>query len=296
MLTEYPISKRGTRSVAKREDRGEATSLEAWREWHRECALDLSSERTRDALCKFASHRFKNWAAKYIRKTNAGHVSNIGVSARQAWHLFESHVTVKQTREGKAYKKWLFARCRCSTENELDVVQGGASLIMRDVVRDYLVAEFSSSETVSIATNVGHSDGTPLTIGDLLPGEPDPSHTIALREISGSARHHAGSLFDEMNRRERIALLAKQARISLAHPVVLDAAGCGKSALNEAYGKLQRRVHGRLTADDSQAESRSTLALATLCLGALIDLLSTWSAADEECTGLLELIKEFAGV
>jgi len=295
-LIEHPTSKRGAGFLGEDGDCGEVTSLESWREWHRVCALDLSSERTQDALCMFAAHRFKSWAAKYIRRTNAVHVSNVGVSARQAWHLLESHVTVKQTREGKAYKNWLFARSRCSTDNELRAVEGGASLIMRDVVRNYLTAEFSPSETVSIAMNIGDSDGSPLTIGDLLPGELDPSQALVERELSDLGRRYAQSLFRSMDRRERIALLAKQASISLAHPAVLQAAGCGKSALHETYVKLLRRVHGRITADHPRSESHSVLAMATLCLRGLVDLLSSWGAADGKCTGLVALIKEFAGV
>jgi hypothetical protein len=271
-----------------------AERIAHWREWKRVCALGASSEATRAGLEGFAAQRFRSWSARYLERTNAGRLSNIGVSGRQAWHLFESHVTVKQTRQGKSYKQWLFARPRRPGDSELDVVQGGASLIMRDVVRNHLAAEFSPPQTVSMTAHVETTHAGSRTLEELLPDDSDPRAAISRRELSSLAREHAESLFTRMTRRERIALLAKQARISLAHPAVLDAAGCGKSSLHEAYRRATHRVHGRLTAAPTRDDPPSLLEMAGLCLRALIEQLSAWSARDKECQQLVGLLQELA--
>ena len=110
--------------------------LNHWVEWKELCAADLCSDTARQALREFAFLRFRKFAYQYAHRTNTGGTGALVPDAGDAWHLFETHLAVKTTKQGKRYKDWLFDRVRSTKDPPLDVVQGGASLMMRDVVRE----------------------------------------------------------------------------------------------------------------------------------------------------------------
>jgi hypothetical protein len=175
-------------------------------------------------------------------------------------------VTVKNTQRGKRYKDWLFVRTQVSCDPPLDVIQGGASLIMRDVVRDFLRREQPFRHTTSLDAPLAIGEGARVTLLDMLAAELDPVSQLCLHEYEALADGHAGDILSDLTVRERIALLAKELRISLAHPFVEEMAGCKKSVLNDAYRGFLVRIASRLRAryPDDGAESVLTLTLMTL--------------------------------
>ena len=232
---------------------------EAWREWKQQCAVARCSTETQAKLLAFGGARFQ----LYIRRYSAGrHVS----PPAEPWHLFESRVTVNRTRQGKRYKDWLFARVRASETAPLDVVQAGASLIMRDATRDFLRREGTRHGVLSLDRPMGHDRDSTMTLVDLLPAALDPVSEVCLREYGVLAARHAHEFVESLSQREHVALIAKRLGLSLADPVVEESAGCKRTVLSTTFHDFVARVARRLRAvyEGEEVESVLTLALLTL--------------------------------
>lgn len=215
--------------------------LKDWTEWKIQCARKLCGEETQDRLGSFAQSRFGIQLRRQVSTTNLHDNDALRQlpSEDDAWHQFESYAVLKQTREGKRYKDWIFARVKNRDKSALDTVQSGASLIMRSVVRAHLRAEYAPRKVISMEQPIG--DGN-ITIGDLLPGTVNPIDTVAANEYNVLAEKHAASIFEALSIRERIGLLAKFNGIALDNAEVLAAAGCGKSTLNQITRDLLAKL------------------------------------------------------
>ena len=224
--------------------------LKDWIEWKTLCARKLCGVDTQSRLGVFAQSRFGIQLKRQISNTNL-HESDAGrqlPSADDAWHQFESFAALKETREGKRYKDWIFARLQNRIGKPLDIIQSGASLIMRSVVRAYMRAEYAPRKAISMDQPLG---GSNLTMADLLPGTANPADAAAANEYSLMAEAYARKLSESLTHRERIGLLAKFNGISLDSTDVLEAAGCGKSTLNQVVRGFMERLR-----DDLKREYR----------------------------------------
>jgi hypothetical protein len=274
-----------------------ASVSEFWLEWKDRCASGLCSEAARSALCAFADSRFRGYVNKYFERGTGGGRGFAEIGPADAWHLFETHLLVRNTRCGKRYKEWLFDRVnapaaavRPAEGDWLDTVQGGATLIMRDVVREYLRREHSPDWTVSLNSPISDGD-TPLTLEDLLPGSLDPAGEVAQREFERLAALHAARFAAEMNRRERVALLARGEGIPLTHPAVEFAAGCRKSTLNEALHGFVARVVRQLRAHYGGEDPSALRLLAVMILGKTQDEVAAWAKDPENrCAHLFQTV------
>ena len=215
--------------------------LEDWTAWRDLCARELCPAETQDRLGRFGRSRFGIQLKRYLASTNLspGDTQRQLPTAEEAWHQFEAYAAVTQTRQGKRYKDWIFARIQNSSKAPLDTIQSGATLIMRDVVRTHLQNELTPNRTVSLDRPVG--DGTSV-LGDLLPYTLGNDESTEAREFDALAAAHAKSLFKSLSKRERLGLGAKYAGVTLEDPELLSAAGCGKSTLNQAVRDLLARV------------------------------------------------------
>jgi len=222
------------------------TDCGAWREWHRRCALDLCSECARRELAGFALARFRKYARGYAARTNSDAAGIAGLTEREAWHRFETHLLVTNTREGKAYKEWLMARGHGSDAARRELIESGASLIMREVVREHIRTECSPATVVSLDAPFPGTGSGNVPFAEFLPGGIDPSETAAIREMEKLARRHASEILAQIDRREKAALLARASRRSFGDPSVRKAAGCGKSRLKEIYGELVEKIAAKL--------------------------------------------------
>jgi hypothetical protein len=262
----------------------ESIDLQFWVEWKQRCALGLCSQETICGLRRFAEIRFRHFLRKYVHRTNLGHDQSLPV-ATDAWHLFETHLTLKTSGQGKQYKDWLFARLQNSSDPPLAVIQGGATLLMRDVVREHLRKEFSPS-TVQSLNQPCVNEGFEFTLEDLLPGRLDPAREAEQREFEKLARVGANTFFEQMNQRERIGFLAKQLDIPLAHPAVQTAAGCGKSMVHAAFRDAVIRLAARLHTDFAQDDPGAVRCLTVMTLGEINTLVLDWANSEKTCVSL----------
>lgn len=214
-----------------------------WEEWRKKCALGLCVETARRALRQFAAARFARYAGAYAHRVNHTCPATLLPAPDAPWHLFETHLCARRNRAGKSYKEWLFARTAAGAADELDTLQGGASLLMRDVVREFLRRECSARGVVSLDQPVAGAAGrAPVSLRELLPGTGDVPGEVEANEIRSLAAPAADEILTGWDRRCRVALLARELGLSLAHPVVVTAVPCRKTALNDAYHHALRAV------------------------------------------------------
>lgn len=263
-------------------------SLGSWLEWKERCAAGLCSPEVQSELCGFAAVHFARYVRRYVYRTNV-RPEGVCVPEKDAWHLFEAHLAVRSGRRGKRYKDWLFDRTGGCRPGSVDTVAGGAALLMRDVVREHLRREYQPAGVVSLQAPLGRSLGPQLTLEDLLPGEIDPADEVARREFEQLAESHAGDWMAGMDRRERVAWLAKGAGLSLAHPAVEKAAGCRKSVLNDVYHNLIRRVVRQMEEDYADDDPGAVRVLTLMTLAELSRRVRLWGGSITECAALLSL-------
>ncbi len=233
------------------------TTVTAWIEWKKLCALDLCSQETVSALRSFTKLRFERLLNRYYHETSQ--------APDNPWHLFETHMTVTQTRQGKCYKDWLFARLEHSSDSDINVLEGGASLIMRDVVREYLRQECTRPKTISLDKTL-NNEFSACTLLDLLAAEQDTIDAVCLLEYENRAASHVEKLMPNLTERESIALLAKYMGISLVHPRVLKVAGCKPTAFTQTYLKFVQKVARQIRIKYAGEDTQSMLTLALMVL------------------------------
>ena len=204
-----------------------------------------------------------------------------------AWHLFETHLAVRNTRQGKKYKEWLFARLPGSEYGDLEALAGGAALLMRDVAREHLRCEYAPSNTISMDSPVYGSGDVGLLLGDLLPGSIDPSDEVARREFERMAADQARAMFHKMEQRVRVVFLAKELGISLAHAEVEKAAGCRKSALSESYQAFIVKAADEIKERFSDEDTESVRLLTVMILQELKVCAREWARTSAELGPLL---------
>jgi hypothetical protein len=257
-------------------------TLANWQEWKDKCALALCAEDTRRLLPGFVHSRFSHFAQAYAGTTNAGSASGLIPSSKEAWHRFETHFQLHDSPGGKKYKEWLFARMETRGYSAQESVEAGATMLMRDVVREYLLREHSSRRTVSISQGAGGSshEGTTLSVEELLPGTMDTTRAVEDRELDAMACADAEGAFARLDRRERIALLAHEAGMSLAHPEALKAAGCGRSALNAAFHSALTGIAAYARECHPREEATVQATLACLLFDHIRSLVFLWGKSE----------------
>jgi hypothetical protein len=255
-------------------------TLEQWREWHSQCAAARCRPETRESLRLFGWLRFKHYAL-----ICGGPAIGSGVlpDAAGCWHLAETRLATGRTRQSKRYKDWLFDRAGGAAAT-LDAVQGGASLLLRDVVRDYLRREGPRPRHLSLDAPV--SEGLP-TLAELLADTPDAA--VEERDFQGVARPLAEALFAQLPDRERLVVLAKQLGVPLYHPAVEGAAGVHKSRVATLWQSVYRRLAARV--DESQAgEVRGARLAISLQAAAELDaLIVSWGRVEKSAAVLFML-------
>lgn len=266
-------------------DTGEQYALDSWLEWKARCAIDLCGEPARAYLQSFALARFRHYVARCAPALGLSGGLHGDMGGRDAWHLLETRLTADEGRRGKRSKDWLFRRAELSTDSPQDVIQGGASLIMREAARDVLRLEASPVGMISLHEPLVGGNGD-WTLEDLLPGRLDPVDQVAIREYERLAVEHAGSVFEGMSRRERIAALTRRLGLSLAHEAAEQVAGCGKSALFEAYRAMAGRVAAMVRVRYAGESTESQVALSLLVVDKVADGAVLWGRAERGCSPL----------
>ena len=273
-------------------DSRDMQTIDNWREWKERCALALCGEGARRALPGFVYARFARYVEAYIRTTNAASPAAVMPDAGESWHRFETHFRLHAGPEGKSYKEWLFSQPQGSGYLPQESVEAGASLLIRDVVREHLRREFSANWMVSTGERVSShgEDGSP-TLEELLPGGVDTAGDVDERDAERTARADAEAALFRLNRRERVALLVREAGLSLAHPDALKVAGCGKSALNDAFHSALTAIAGLVRERHPHEGKCVQASLACLTFREVRRLVVTWAKSEDSCRRFCEVME-----
>jgi hypothetical protein len=268
-------------------------TLEHWITWKEKCAAALCPPETRLELENFAHVRFRRFAAACAHATNVHDANALTPTAGEALHCFEAYLQLRNSREGKVYKEWLFNRASVAGAPTLDSIQGGASVLMRDVVREQLRREFSSEWMTALDAPIGVGiGGSEMTLFDLLPDSGDTRTDVERREMESIAASDAGEFLTVMGHRERVALLARVLGLSLAHKAVTTLAGCGKSVLFDIYNNTLQKLARHIRSAHPR-EDRSTLAsLTAMAFDRLKELILEWKDSEKACAQLSLLIEQ----
>lgn len=204
---------------------GRSEALAAWAEWHAQCAIARCHDRARAHLHRFAASR----AASCLGRAGLD-LSALGwPTAADLWHRLETHLVTDRTHARPPYKAWLFARAESLSGTAwLDAIQGGAALILRDVLRDWVRREGPAPSAVSLDDPVpGHED---LHYRDLIPSH-DLREQLADRDEDEAARRLAMEAFEAAPRHTRVALCLRALGRPLFGPFAERLAGCGHTKL-----------------------------------------------------------------
>jgi hypothetical protein len=260
----------------------------AWTEWKERCALRRCSAEAGGLLTSFAARRL----ALYVDRLRQGVRDREAAPLHDAWHLFETHLLLKRSRKGIRYKDWLFARIAGTVDDPLDVVQGGATLILRDVARELWRAEGPRDGTISIQSPLGGDEPDGITLEDLLAGTGDnPMEAAAAREYESLAQHHAAEIHSALEPRERLVVLARALGISFAHPALERIARCGKSQLSDCFRMLATRAFDEIHRTYHKEDRQQVVRLAVITMQRVAEK-TVEQEKSERCYGALFSLTE----
>ena len=214
-----------------------STKIKHWREWRRRCAIAKCRVETAEALRSYARHRFTYFLMKL-----ADHVAfDVNVpEAAVCWSLLETHLCVARPRSGRRYKEWLFARLARTTDDPVDVIQGGATLILRTVVRDW----FAGLQPSQIASGYTHPAPAGPSVVELLPAPSPTGHGDW--EIHEAAQAAALYVARGLDHKTRLVLLARAWGFPLFHPLVLRDIGVGHTKASETPRRVMEALVARI--------------------------------------------------
>lgn len=258
------------------------TSFEQWREWRERCALGRCGAATTAALRGFAWLRFSHYLVHAVGEERA---RGCLPDAAACWHLFETHLTVARPRSGRRYKEWLFARLEGARDAPLAVICGGASLVLRSVVRDFLLREGPIPALLSLDAPVGDGEGPSLA--ELLPAPPEDADGDA--ELRPLAINLADRHFDALPRRERILLLARILGVSLGHPLLLSLLDLGQSRAFEIWRGSFQRLAQRVCQEYPRECEETRRQLLPAAAGRLQEKILLWGGAEKALRPLFVL-------
>lgn len=263
------------------------TQLEHWDEWRRRCAVLRCGPAAQAALRGFAWARFDHYARHALGEADA----RVRMpSAADCWHLFETHLSVAQPRSGRRYKEWLFARLEQAQDPPLDVIQGGASLLVRTVFRNWLPNEGPQRNMQAIHAPVAGDETGTVTLEDLLPAPPTegPEQT----ELEEAADRLLPVCLDGLTQSERLVLLAKQLGIPLYDPTVLRLAGIGRSRASVRWRGVFHRIAEWIRQHHPQEPHDWQLQLALLVSRKLGEKILFWGRVEKTAQPLFYMVEE----
>jgi hypothetical protein len=222
------------------------TTEEAWRAWKKHCAAGLCEPAHAANLRQFGSSRYLTYIRRYASRT--GHHGEVRHHAGQssAWHLFETHTCVAQGRAGKRYKDWLFERADAQAGPWLATMESGATLLMRDVVREQLRAEAAPAFMTSLQQPVSSGEGNVCTLEHLLPDHLNPLDEIAEREWHELAIRHTDEFFATLDLPQGMTIWARASGIELIDRRLASWSKCSRAALQKIYQRVMHDLGAQL--------------------------------------------------
>ncbi len=258
------------------------TTIEHWREWRERCAITKCGAKTAGALRSYAKRRF----TFFLLRLADDEAFDLEVpDADDCWRLLETFLCVARPRSGRRYKEWLFARLARSSDDPLDIIQGGATLVLRTVVRDWFAAH-RPPRTFSLNAPILPGG---VSLAELLPDPSSPDRDDW--EIRDAAAATARSVATRLSPATRLVLAVRAWGLPLFHPAVLRYIGIGHTKAAETpkavLGDLAGHVRRNWSREPSSWQMR-------VCLAAYHDLvalvMSRWDS-DRAHSHLNRLLK-----
>ncbi len=243
-------------------------TIDHWEEWKKQCAIALCSNDARRDLESFAFHRWTRFL-QTIFGYDSPELTELKIG--DIWHRFETWCCVSSTSSGKAYKDWMFGRLETHVGTPLDIIQSGATLLLRDVVRDFVRHEGRMrlpgrrAPEISLNEPIAGIEGD-LTYADLLPAELDADSQLIVREYQRLAEQEASELLPRLVSRERLVLAASALGIPMSNPRLARIAGKKKSVLSSTLQRVEDRIKQHIDKKytGEQEGDRRVLCIATL--------------------------------
>jgi hypothetical protein len=270
------------------------TKEQDWISWKEICAYEGCPEEAKGRLGKFACLRFEKYCmepkthqlpikelSQVLKETKLNHNSEICFSAmaKKVWHHFDTFVIQKNGR--KSIKDWIAQKV-----GSLGEMESKASLLLRDVVKDFIL-----DERGKVGTRTNDSLDRPvgdhgLNLGDLIKSDAvDPSKKAVLSELKNEIK----ASFDKLTRDLKITFLAKSQSISLDNTQVKELAGKGKSQLSQNWKKELDSIIEQLLQDDTLGRA-GAITIQQMVLEEIYHYAKKWGENPENgCRQLLKL-------
>lgn len=262
--------------------------LAHWVMWKDKCALAKCPPAMQSVLMSFVHIRFCRYVTQYA--VALGGASQ--PTPRDAWHWFETYLQLHSTRAGKSYKEWLFARGAEGLVTAAEDVESGVSLLLRDVVREYLRHEYSPKRVLSLDAGVSADcKQAGLSLKDLLPDDFDTTKEVEYREAMRIAASLADSVFDVLSRRERIVLVGRALGISFASAGILKFTGCCKSVLAAAHRAALARIASHVSAAYPDETDATKAALTVEVFNTVKSRTVSWAMAEKSLSELVNTVE-----
>jgi hypothetical protein len=234
------------------------TKLDAWVEWRKRCALGLCRDETKAALQAWAKTlAFRMWSGTLTDQID------------WAWHLFETQFILTGTARKNTPKVMMFAAAAAAPSDmaRLGVLEEYAKKVLFSALRDCAVKETWGRRDATkgfqkLTVLRPDAPGAP-SLEELLP-DPHfrgvhPDSAAAHADLDQIAFNEAANWFNSLADRERVALGAFFSERSLAHPKVIELAGCEKSQVYKAKDHAVRPFVVALLAKYSSGNDRETM-------------------------------------
>lgn len=203
--------------------------MQAWHHWHEACALGLVDEADRQQLSRVIAQRFRSMLRKL---TLHGQSVPASPSDGDCAHLFEAYCAVHRRRDGKKYKDWLLSRGR----RDLDTVQSGVMLLIRNVVREWIRDAHPQTAELSLQQCLGEQG---VTLQELLPdrtGESLSAEQLAWKD------HELVRLRRGLEPVEITVLEIRARGLVFSSPGIQTRYGVGKTTLHKYQRRLLTRI------------------------------------------------------
>lgn len=277
--------------------------LEHWEEWHRRCTLQGCSQDTTDALSAYGRKSFLAAAMKLDcpkgmlelpDRNPDGSVSEGSAS----WYYVEDRLLNGHHASGKTYKAYIVDYAIEQTPGyQLNSLRRGFSDQTRNVVRAFyadVVNQYHRDQAsdlfqldMPIGEN-GETSGRDLDLPFLAASESiEELNDLEKTEFKEIADKLAPQVWERMEHREKIVILASLLGISLAAPEVEVACGCKKTQVYAAFKAFGQRVKAACADQGFEGDAYAIMALECFMTFALLDRLKSWTASEKSATPLL---------
>jgi hypothetical protein len=230
--------------------------LSCWKRWQTLCALGRLEPAEQELLSSRIAERFRS----RLQRLKAHRVWGACVTKmpddRECAHALEIYCALHQRRDGKSYKHWLLSRGR----QDLDTVQSGVMLLLRNVVKEWIRDHAPPPGAHSLQEWLGGED---FSLEDCLPSETGSDVLIELQAWASSV---LPEWMEELSSEESASLWVRAKGWVLSDPRAVKLTGFSKTTLHKYHRLLLHRWAGALKEHfpDAPAEAAASVVLSQL--------------------------------